>query len=98
MLKKVMLLCLNINENSNISQPQTQQSGQKKNRVLTETKAMRGLRAVTAAASAVLVSAKIVSAAAKVCANFDIACVADDLKSESDIAKGCDKVKTLPGV
>ncbi|ABV73370.1 hypothetical protein A1E_02125 [Rickettsia canadensis str. McKiel] len=60
MLKKVMLLCLNINENSNISQPQTQQSGQKKNRVLTETKAMCGLRAVTAAASAVLVSAKIV--------------------------------------
>lgn len=55
-----MLLCLNINENSNISQPQTQQSGQKKNRVLTETKAMCGLRAVTAAASAVLVSAKIV--------------------------------------
>ncbi|ABV73371.1 hypothetical protein A1E_02130 [Rickettsia canadensis str. McKiel] len=37
------------------------------------------------------------SAAAKVCANFDIVCVADDLKSESDIAKGCDKIKTLPG-
>lgn len=80
-----------INENPDISQPQTQQSAQKKKRVLTDTKEMLGLRAATAAAGAVLVGAKVVSAVAKVRANLDVTGAVDDLRSASDIAKGLGK-------